>query len=346
MGVFIFRKMLKNKWLVLFLTVSVLLTVTMVASIPLYSNGIMQRVLISELDSYEYENLNENYVPSSLESAKEYNDPFNKVNREVSRYAGNFIIDVDFKLIPSNERQNVYNIFTDQIENQYLKNINLPIISQTIKLKSTDYYMEVPKNKAKKFIYFRSMTHWEDHIDIIDGRMPEVRNDGVIECMVIQSGLKNLGVYVGDEYKVADSRRVKTYTVKVVGTFYPKTESATIFTDRGSDYAASLFIDPDLMVETFLTPYESRDINLITGQYNDRYNIVSSAQWYYVLDYNKMDIFSLKRVYDTTGEMRGYFSKYSNISFNIPMIMVLDGFFEKQSALNRTLLVIELPILI
>ena len=52
----ILRKMIKNKWLILSLIVGCMLAVSVIASIPMYSDGILQRMLIKdfELSQEEY----------------------------------------------------------------------------------------------------------------------------------------------------------------------------------------------------------------------------------------------------------------------------------------------------
>ncbi len=46
----IIRKMIKNKWLILSLIVGCLLAVSVVGAIPMYSDGILQRMLIKDFE--------------------------------------------------------------------------------------------------------------------------------------------------------------------------------------------------------------------------------------------------------------------------------------------------------
>ena len=49
----VLRKIINNKWLMISLLLGMVLTVAMVCSIPLYTNGILQRMLIKDLEAYQ-----------------------------------------------------------------------------------------------------------------------------------------------------------------------------------------------------------------------------------------------------------------------------------------------------
>ncbi|MBN2882036.1 MAG: hypothetical protein JXN10_00795, partial [Clostridia bacterium] len=51
----ILRKMIKNKWLILSLIVGCMLAVSVIAAIPMYSDGILQRMLIKDFEMSQEE---------------------------------------------------------------------------------------------------------------------------------------------------------------------------------------------------------------------------------------------------------------------------------------------------
>ena len=48
----VWRKMLSNKWMVTCLLIGFILAVAMVSSIPMYTDGILQRMLTKDLEMY------------------------------------------------------------------------------------------------------------------------------------------------------------------------------------------------------------------------------------------------------------------------------------------------------
>src|SRR5690554_1701415 len=54
--VMIFRKMLKNKWLVLCLLLGMIISVALISSIPMYTQGVLQRMLTKDMEQYQLDN--------------------------------------------------------------------------------------------------------------------------------------------------------------------------------------------------------------------------------------------------------------------------------------------------
>src|SRR5690625_4492961 len=52
----IVRKMMNNRWLTSSLFLGLLITVALVASIPIFTSGVLQKLLISDLDNHYIEN--------------------------------------------------------------------------------------------------------------------------------------------------------------------------------------------------------------------------------------------------------------------------------------------------
>lgn len=49
----VLRKMLNNKWMVICLLTGAVLAVAMISSIPIYTNGVLQRMLTKDLEQYQ-----------------------------------------------------------------------------------------------------------------------------------------------------------------------------------------------------------------------------------------------------------------------------------------------------
>lgn len=53
MFLIVIRKMLNNKWMTFCVIIGSIITVAMFSSIPIYTNGVMQRTLIKDLEQYQ-----------------------------------------------------------------------------------------------------------------------------------------------------------------------------------------------------------------------------------------------------------------------------------------------------
>ena len=53
MLIMVIRKMLSNKWMVICLLAGAVLAVAMVSSIPIYTDGVLQRMLTKDLEEYQ-----------------------------------------------------------------------------------------------------------------------------------------------------------------------------------------------------------------------------------------------------------------------------------------------------
>ncbi|GAE92027.1 hypothetical protein JCM21714_1004 [Gracilibacillus boraciitolerans JCM 21714] len=51
----ILRKMLNNRWLTISLFLGLLITVSLVSSIPTYTSSVLQKLLVGELEDYQVE---------------------------------------------------------------------------------------------------------------------------------------------------------------------------------------------------------------------------------------------------------------------------------------------------
>ena len=57
MFLMVVRKMLNNRWMVLCLLIGITIAVAMVSTVPMYTDGVLQRMLIKDLESYIFSSL-------------------------------------------------------------------------------------------------------------------------------------------------------------------------------------------------------------------------------------------------------------------------------------------------
>src|SRR5699024_5110509 len=110
----VWRKMLSNKWMVLWLLIGFILAVAMVSSIPMYTDGILQRMLTQDLEAYQVSSGN---------------------------YPGRYHIKT--QLPKKNFKEEFYK-YDNQISNEMIGEYDLPYISSARHL-SIDYIYAVPE---------------------------------------------------------------------------------------------------------------------------------------------------------------------------------------------------------
>ncbi|MDF2721501.1 MAG: hypothetical protein K0Q59_1176, partial [Paenibacillus sp.] len=174
--VMIFRKMLKNKWLELSLLFGLILSVALVSSMPIYTESILQRMLVKELENYqtttnEYPLYYRTGIFFTGDTAKENGDSAHKVDQFMNETKGRF---------------------------------SLPFVADNIE-RGTDTFNFAPVDKermdatVKRNIDIVALKDFEDHVTLVDGKFPAKEPvNGVYEVMVVESALTQLKMVLGN----------------------------------------------------------------------------------------------------------------------------------------------------
>src|SRR5690606_2176697 len=146
----LFRKMLKNRWLVLSLLVGMTLCTAMTASMPIYTDAILKRMLIKEMDR--------SYTASSLHPARLYT----VLNAAplAPRVQGKAVKELDafWESVPMN---------TEELEPLvYFKERT----SWTFQIEPVDPHRVDPNVMRRVYLTMRSGLF--DRVRLIDGRFP------------------------------------------------------------------------------------------------------------------------------------------------------------------------------
>lgn len=158
--VMIIRKMLQNKWLVFSLFVGIIMSVALVSSMPIYSEGILSRMLKKDLERSQTVT---NQYPGSVYSS--FTFPSNRPDRHLSMF--------------------------DQVDrvmkNDAASGFQLPVQEQVTDLVSASLRFKVendPDPKNKFSATFKSYSNLEQHIKLKDGRLPSKQPvEGVYGCL-------------------------------------------------------------------------------------------------------------------------------------------------------------------
>src|SRR5674476_147461 len=109
----VIKKIVNNKWMFLSMLIGLVLSTAMLSSIPTYTDGVMQKVLIKDLENYQVES---------------------------GKYPGSFDLNIPmYSLLDSStDIKDYYNKIDNIMKTQVFNQIDLPFLTNTNKL-TMDY---------------------------------------------------------------------------------------------------------------------------------------------------------------------------------------------------------------
>ncbi|MBQ4624802.1 MAG: FtsX-like permease family protein [Clostridia bacterium] len=309
----VLKKLIKNKWMTLCMLTGSVLIIALLSGIPIYAQGVLQRVLTKELES---------------------------IQRDQGVYPGQIMVTTNYgtsKTETKVERQiQVTEEILEKIQNTY----GLETISKT-QIQSSERFMvytDIDKNKSidTKGINLTTKSELEDHIVLQHGRLFEKRDDDVIEVIATAETMAEAKLILDKEYTMAKPKWLRgvgsgmTTTIQkfvVVGIFTIEDMEDVFWAEGFNNYSRALFTSGETFDE-FLT----KDIAAL-----------SEGRWYLQLDYYGVKLANAEKLLEqfNTDSHRIY-----NSHVTWPVQEVLQTFGEKEAALNTSLFVIELPVII
>ena len=155
------RKMLRRRWLILGLLIGSIVAMAMAAGVPVYTEGILHRMLIKDLQDLQ--------------------------RRSWGIFPGAYQVRTSFSVHEDEEtRREKYRSFQETMSAEILKgSIDLPILAES-KTFIRDYLEALPvvqreEDPQKRFIRIQSLTDFDRHIEILHGKMYSSRKvDGAL----------------------------------------------------------------------------------------------------------------------------------------------------------------------
>lgn len=185
---FLYQRIRNNLWLYLFLLFGAILSVAIFSSIPMYSNAMLQRMLIKDLEIQQQET---DIHSGQFKVTKKY--------LKLSTQAQ----------IPEIEKQ-VY---------QDLFDLNqTPFLLET-KASQSNFFKLYNKDEAMIHDHanFATVTDLEAHISLRNGRLPVPNND-VLEVLMTDQAMSNYDMVLGGDYRIVIAEEA-VKSIKVVGVY-------------------------------------------------------------------------------------------------------------------------------
>lgn len=308
----VLRKMLNTPWMIICLLIGSILAVAMVSSIPMYTDGVLQRMLVRDLESYQI---------------------------DTGFYPGRYLVKGSFySQYQEEDRAKAYRVFEKKITEELIKEIGLPYVTSTRNL-TMDYLTTLPEvqreeEPKKRNIKVDALQYLEDHINIIHGRLfSNKKTDDYYEVMVTEQAMQQMDFRLDEVYIVNDlvGRLDVPMKFKVVGVFDIKDLQDPYWFQGLWAYKNAFLMDFNLLQKSFI----QTDSPLITN-----------AQWYFAYDYHKMTLENIKGVLAANKIQQRYYSQYRSLEWKFPAIPILDKYNQRETQLKLILWVLQVPILL
>ncbi|MDQ0888973.1 putative ABC transport system permease protein [Paenibacillus sp. V4I9] len=307
--IMILRKMINNKWLELSLLFGLVLSVALTSTMPIYTNAILQRLLIQELQ---------------------------QLQTSSSQYPGIYWLSAN--LVPEDEQKNTKISETDEFLNKASHRFGLPV-QQLVRERSTQRYGLAPAEPDKVDINrqrsadFSAIDGMEGHIRLVDGRLPEKEPiNGVYEALVVKEALTELGMVLNTVFTIQDEKMKLPVYVKPVGVFDRKDYTDLFWYNIPSSYKNSFLINFDLFEKEFTA---GSKLNL------------QSSYWYLALDYSKMSLVSTNDFIDAHRTITAHMDKrYETHNMNAPALQTLGAYYVKEASLRLMLWSLNVPVML
>lgn len=292
----------------------ILMTVALVSTMPIYSEAILSRMLVKDLETYQ---------------------------AEKGTYPGTHWSMVGFYNETADKRTRVLNEIDNYIETRAAVDFGIPV-KELVKERRTKSFLFVPAagvedpKKSKPSATIRAFSGLEEHIKLEDGRMPAKEPvDGVYEVLVTDQALSNFKTVLGTEFLVKDDKVPGTIKIKPVGILTKKQDDDPYFRSAGlGDWNSAFIMNADMF-----------DREITKGNHIP----LAVSGWFFVLDYSKMELRNVDSFLTTDKNIKGYIQQRIVVfqtEFAVPALGTIENYFERAKQLNKLMWSLNVPVLI
>lgn len=306
----ILRKMVNNKWLQLNLLFGLTVCVALFCSMPLYSDAILQRTLLRELQQLqEREAVFPGYVGISTTVSSKTTDE--KTRNQIAD-ADQFVQSIPERL--GMEARAFY--------------------QQRFTSKMRIYGADASEQEKKVLNAtggFRTLTDMEHRVLLIEGRMPVDRTDGVYEALVTERFLlstkRELGEELIAEVMTGDRARFRVIPVGLIATD-PNAEPYLPFV-------------AEEVVDGFMIPFETFEREFVQGGKA----AIAFLEWRYAMQYEQLNVEFIDQLVKADTEIRRFFQGYLGIAeVEIPATPTAASYHATKSQLAVMMLALYTPV--
>ncbi|HZG80767.1 MAG TPA: ABC transporter permease, partial [Brevibacillus sp.] len=306
----ILRKMLNNRWLVGSLLLGLVVAVGLMSSIPAFTNGVLQRLFVKDMEEYQ---------------------------RVVKNFPGGLLVSIN-QDIGAQNGATVLAHLTNTLQNDVIPSLSAPLLDQVTVLRSIPFkavLLDQKEGSPETGILY-SMSNLDQHITLIDGRLPAAEPvDGIYEALVTEKGMMDRKMVLGHLYELTtSSAEDATFRVKPVGVFKEKEGNDPYWFAKSTEYNKGFILNEDLFRKTIL-----EEKNLVTAI---RYYAAFQYQDFQFTDKEKL----VSVVPDLEANLMQFGLKKSDLSFQFPVSSITAKYDEQNQHFRTILWSMYVPIFV
>jgi len=288
-----------------------IITAAMLSSIPIYTEGILQRVLTKDLEIFQ---------------------------QETNNFPGGYLVEYDGTFSGTDGNMS-FDSFDNKISQVVFKSIELPVLSQCKYIDVGNGRVKMEDGKKEIDARISALYEIKDHINIVNGRIFSGQQvNGIYEVIASEEAMKVSGLTLDKVYTVSYKKdasfksEVSTFKIKVVGLYSYKSENDPYWFNDISAYRDTIFMDSELLTKIFMHTEKAS---------------IKNTKWYVAYDYHKIKLSNLPSVLETLDVHAKWFEKNRMyMDYKLSAKPILEKYDERAKTLKTTLLVLQVPILI
>ena len=306
---FIFRKILNKKWMVISLLIGNLLMVAIAAASPMYSEAVMQRTLMQDLNDYQENN---NRYPGTIVVKNSYSS---------------------YKRINFSHLEN-----TEQLLQEMTQELGIAALTTVTSYSQTGVKavsdLQIEGEKGEISVQLTTYSDFAEHIEILHGEMysSEV-TDHVIDVVVSEKTYVEQNLMLGQEFtlsQIKDQEDVP-YRIRIAGIFTNKDAQDPYWLTSPARWGSIFVMDEGIFRELIANPDNPAK----------SFNIA----WHTVLDHTQMQAQQVDAMLAVLASYQTAFED-AGASLTTYFQATLEAFVPKAQKLNTTVIVLQVPIFV
>lgn len=305
------RKMLNTRWLVASWMVGMLITVSLVSTIPIYTNGLLQNLLVKSIESQQASSNEYSNYPGGLTESLSLPTPLGRASKYVFATARQFHTSIT-------------------------RYVGLPVLAKYSELDTIDLSLSAPGSGidySSTDLVLSAMTDLDTHIQVISGRLPSTHPvHGVYEALAPITAIQTMDVAVGETLIVkSPTTNARNFLrVKIVGEFEQKPGRDLYWDSPLVNWNNNLFIPEQLFRTTFVS---------------GAHPWVGYEKLYTAFDYHQIRFSNIPHMIDVVKKLQTDGENFfAEVTF--PATSVLPGYLDKAHQLKLMMWATDIPVLI
>ncbi|RNB85667.1 ABC transporter permease [Brevibacillus panacihumi] len=306
----ILRKMLNNRWLVGSLLLGLVVAVGLMSSIPAFTNGVLQRLFVKDMEEYQ---------------------------RVVKNFPGGLLVSINQDIGAQNGAKVLAHL-TNILENDVIPSLSAPLLERVTVMRSIPFMAVLldQKEGSPETGILYSLTNLDQHITLIDGRLPAAEPvDGIYEALVTEKGMMDRKMVLGRIYELTtSSAEDATFRVKPVGVFKEKEGNDPYWFAKSTEYNKGFILNEELFRKTIL----------------EEKNLVTAIRYYAAFQYQEFQFTDKEKLVSVVPELEESLMqiglKKSDLSFQFPVSSITTKYDEQNQHFRTILWSMYVPIFV